>query len=101
MAARTVQFHTVVVVVGTGTEEQSGTAYSAMVSSVANMVRWCVSEGTVCLMNPVGLKHLRETMMVCEMVLPKDRSDVQMWLSMIVSWLAMHTGVHFPLPSWS
>ena len=33
------------------------------------------------------------------MVLPTDRSDVQMCLSMIVSWIAMHTGFHFPLPS--
>ena len=36
LAARTVQFHTVVVVVA---EEQSGTANSAMVSRAANMVR--------------------------------------------------------------
>ena len=28
-------------------------------------------------------------------------SDVQMCLSRIVSWIAMHTGFHFPLPSWS
>ena len=27
-------------------------------------------------------------------------SDVQMCLSMIVSWIAMHMGVRFPLPSW-
>ena len=28
-------------------------------------------------------------------------SDVQMCLSMIVPWIAMHTGFHFPLPLWS
>ena len=28
-------------------------------------------------------------------------SDVQMCPSMIVSWIAMHTGFHFPLPTWS
>jgi hypothetical protein len=33
--------------------------------------------------------------------LPTDRSDVQMCLSMIVSWIAMHTGFYPPLPSWS
>jgi hypothetical protein len=39
--------------------------------------------------------------MVYDKVLPTDRSDVQMCLSMIVLGIAMHTGFHFPLPSWS
>jgi hypothetical protein len=34
---------------------------------------------------------------VYERVLPADRSDVQMCLSMIVSWIAMLTGFH-PTP---
>ena len=49
----------------------------------------------------MGLKHLRETKMVYGRMLPTDRSDVHMCLSMIVSRIAMHTGFHFPLPSWS
>jgi hypothetical protein len=32
-------------------------------------------------------------------VLPTDRSDVQMCLSMIILWIAMYTGFHSPLPS--
>ena len=46
-----------------------------------------------------GLKHLRET--DGHGVTYADRSDVQMCLSMIVLWIAMHTGFHFPLPLWS
>ena len=34
--------------------------------------------------------------MVYGRVLPTDRSDVQMCLSMIVPWVAMHTGLSFP-----
>jgi hypothetical protein len=49
----------------------------------------------------LGLKHLRETKMVYGRVLPTDRSDVQMCLSMIVSWIAMYTGFHFALSPWS
>jgi len=30
-----------------------------------------------------------------------ERSDVQMCLFMIVSWIAVLTGFHFHLPSWS
>jgi hypothetical protein len=39
--------------------------------------------------------------MVYGKVLPTDRSDVQVSLSVVVSWIAVHTGFHFPLPSWS
>ena len=59
-----------------------------------------VAGNRIRLMTP-GLNHLRETKMMYGRVLPTDRSDVQMCLSMIVSWIAMHTGFHFPLPSWS